>query len=167
MNPIPFKVNSSNTTYLAFSFKPKNNINQIQVNIDISGGFYNLFNDTFINITKLKTDDYFFFAETHQFNFIKLTLTMNNNNNTNTNPFSYIYSYELNRKEDYIYYQTNTNQPTSIIINENQIIVSVSQKISLYTSEYIFFQIRPSYYIDYIIINIDITDNLIDLGKSF
>ena len=82
------KVNSSNTTYLAFSFKPNFNINHMRVNINISGGLFDLLNNTSKNMFNLRPDnDYYFFIEAHQFYFIRLTLTMNNYMNLTTIPF--------------------------------------------------------------------------------
>ena len=163
----PFRVNSSSTTYLAFTFKPNYNISQMLAKIDISGGIYELFKNTSKNITKLKSDDdYFFFTEAKRFNFIKLTLTINNDMNLTTNPFAYVYSEEKSDRRNYYnnYYKKNTS--ISSIINGDQQIVTITQYMSdSEYKKYINFIIRPSYNIDYMLTNIEITDCLIDLNN--
>ena len=157
------KVNSSNTTYLAFSFKPNFNINHMRVNINISGGLFDLLNNTSKNMFNLRSDnDYYFIIEAHQFNFIRLALTMNNYMNLTTNPFSYIYYYQLEDRKNYYYYK-KYEESISPIINEKQIIIS--KNVSGVSTNYIYFRIRPSYYIDKTTIKVDVTDCLINMDN--
>jgi hypothetical protein len=116
-------------------------------------------------MTKLKSDDdYFFFIKAKRFNFIRLTLTINNYSNQTTNPFSYIYSQEKGEKTPNRY--NYKNPLISPIINGNQLIITISQYISgSETTKYINFIIRPSYNIDYMLTNVDITDCFIDLDN--
>ena len=159
MNPISYTIYSSKTNYLAFSIKPNYNIEHTLIKTSISGGSYELLNNTSKYISNLESgNDYFFFIKTKQYDIINLTLTMNNS----ANPFSYIYYQELSQRED-----SNNNfekfQSISEIIKGNQLIISISINISKYSTNYINVNFNPSYNIDIMIANINIHECLFDL----
>ena len=159
------RVFSSLTNYLAFEFKPNYNISHLLVKIDISGGIYELSTNTSKIIIKLKSDDdYFFFIQAKRFNFIRFTLTLKNDINQTKNPFSYINSLE---SYDKVLNGYNYKNPLiSPIINEDKRIITITQYISdSESTKYIYFKIRPSYYIDYMLADVDITDCFIDLDN--
>ena len=150
------------TKYCAFSFKPNFNINHMRVNINISGGLFDLLNNTSNNINNLRSDgDYYFFTKVHRFNFIRLVFTMNNYKLT-TNPFSYIYYYQLSYRNSYQSYR-KYEQSISPIINDKQIIIS--HNVSGDSTNYIYFRIKPTYYIEKTNIKVEVTDCLIDLDN--
>ena len=158
--PILYTVYSNKTNYLAFSIIPKYNISEILVKADISGELYEFYNNTKRYIKNLNIDnDYFFFIKVNQFNFINFTLTMDYKEKE---AFSYIFCEESSSME-YSDDKEIEIQPISSIIDNNQLIVTIHQNISNYSTKYIFFKIRPSYNIDYILANIDITDCLINV----
>ena len=151
-----YQVNRTDTNYFAFSFKPNFNISVMQVNIKISGGIFQLFNNISKNITKLKSkEDYLFYTTTRKFNYIRLTLTMNYNSNMTTAPFLNILFQEL----DYNGYNKGVsikhNKSVSSIRDGDQLIISSSYNISDTSTNYIIFKINPLYNIDYMIANID------------
>ena len=164
ISQILYTVYSNKTNYLAFSIIPKYNINQIFVKVDISGQLYEFYNNTYRYIKNLNTsNDYFFFIRANQFDFINFTLIMDYQTKE---PFSYIFCKELYGME-YSKYNETIIQPISSIINKGKLIVTIYQNISNYETNYIFFRISPSYNIDYILVNMDITNCLIDVTYSF
>lgn len=160
LTPISYTINSTKTNYLVFSIFPNNTINHTIIKIDVSGGLYELFNNFSKNITKIKPDDdYYFFIKVQQFSFIRFTLTMSNNMNLTKNPFSYMYYSELYQSK------IGKNQTINPIIDENQIIVTSSKNVSLYSTQYIYFRIKSLFNIDYMIVNMDKIDSLFDLDN--
>ena len=164
-----FQVNNSNTNYFAFSFKSNYNINFMQVNIELSGGVFQLFNNTSKNIIKLKSNEhYLFYTAAKRFSYICITLTMNYNSNMTTDPFKNFFFQEFYYQDDY---KKDYNQgerhykPVSSIRNGDQLIISVSYNISAEGYKYLFFNITPKYNIDYMIANINVTDCFIDLDN--
>ena len=161
--PKSFKVNLTNTSYLAFSFKTNYNYQHISANINISGGLFDLFNNTSKNMAKLRPDgDYLFFIKSSRFNYIRLTLTMEDYLNQTINPFSYLNSSELSEKGYYKSYKTN-ERSISPIINGQQILIS--QNVTDYSTNYMFFQFKPSYYIESMNIKVYVVDCLLDLDN--
>ena len=158
-----YTVYSSKAKYLAFSIMPPMNYNETKVKLDISGISYELINNTINNITNLKADnDYFFYIKVKQFSFINITLTMNY---FKREPFSYIYYQELAVRENYNDNDKNV-QIILPIINKNQLIISFSKNITKSSINYICFKIKPSYNIEYMLINIDPIEYLIDLDHN-
>ena len=158
-------INSSNTNYLALSFRRKYNnynINDIGFKIDFSGGLFQLFNNAPKNITYLKKNvDYFFYTRIKIFNYIRFTLTMKSNSNITAIPFQNIESQNLREKYDYQKHR-GYNQSISPIINGDKLIISISNNITDQYFYYINFKIRPLYNIDYMVASIDIVDYYID-----
>ena len=162
---ISVKVNSSRTNYLAFSIKPKKDINyRTLVNIDVSGRSYELKNKTSKSISNLKPEnDYHFFIKVAPFYFVNFTLTMNN---LKEMPFSLISHQELMKRDQYDDKKDIINYSISPIIKENQLIVSMSHVISEVSTEYLNVKITPSYNIDNMNAKFDVTNCLIDLFFS-
>ena len=158
----------SNTSYVAISFRrnyDNYNINNIGFKFDILGSMLQLFNNTPNNMTNLKENvDYFFYTKTQRFNNIIFTLTIKNNSNMTKSPFPNIYCQQLQKIEFYKD-KKGYNQPISGIINENQLIISISNYILEEFIYYINFKIRPLYNIDYMIARIDVFDCSIDLDN--
>ena len=159
------EVNSTNTTYFAFSFIPNKTISNMLILIDISGGIFNLFNNITKNITKIKSDnDYLFFIEVKRFSYIIFTLTINNFTNSTMTPFSYIYFEELYNRENYN--RNYKKASISTIKNGNQLILTIIQNISDREEiKYINFKIKPTFNIDYMLANPEVHDCYIDLDN--
>ena len=165
MTQSPIEVNSTNTTYFAFSFIPNKTISNMLILIDISGGIFNLFNNITKNITKIKSDnDYLFFIEVKRFSYIIFTLTINNFTNSTMTPFSYIYFEELYNRENYN--RNYKKASISTIKNGNQLILTIIQNISdREETKYINFKIKPTFNIDYMLANPEVHDCYIDLDN--
>ena len=102
MSPFPYKINSSNTSYFAFSYKPNYNINHMQVNISLSGGLFDLFNNTPKNMSKIRADnDYYFFIKSQRFYFLRLTFEIKDYLNLTNSSFLYINSSQLSERQNY------------------------------------------------------------------
>ena len=142
-----------------------NEIPYLAFNIKNSGGEYQLFNNTSLNVTNLKSNEnYSFYTTPTPLNYIRLTLTMNYNSNMTINPFSYVLIKTLYKGNGVSIYGVY-NKSISSIRNEDELIISVSFNTSNSDITYIFFNITPLYNIDYMIANIDITDCYIGLDN--
>ena len=157
MTPILYTVYSSKSNYLAFSFIPNYDINNGLAKISVSGGSFELFNNTSKYITNLKSEnDYFFFIKTKEFDIINLTLSYPI---TIENPIYYIYYQELSKREGYNN-NFQTIQTVSQILNKTHLTILISQNISKESTQYINYKFRSSNNVDNMIAKINIIECL-------
>ena len=117
---ISYTIDSYLSNYFAFSIIPLYNITYITSKFDISGGSFELKNNSIKNIGYLiAKNDYYLFIPSKQFNNVNLELTMNYMTNT---PFSDVSISELfSRKKSIDYYKS---QSISFKTKNNQLITS-------------------------------------------
>ena len=162
-NEMIIQVNNSNTNYFAFALKPDYGMKSIQANMIISGGLFLLFNNIPKIFTKLKSNEnYLFYTTAKQLSYARLTITINYNSSMSTKLFNGIYCQGLVYKDDYKKSKGNYKSITPII-DGDKLIISASYNNSMSAINYILFFTTPLYNIDYMSVNIDVTDCLIDL----
>ena len=150
---------NESTNFILLKLIPKNTIS-LSIKIDIYGGNYNLLSghlEKFIDI-KRSLDYYYFIKTKHQLVNISLSL-----NYTEIQPINFISIYEYrDNKNRSLYIKKDTIKFVSKK-KENELTSSFLYEISSNLTNYVAFNFKPEFDIDYIYIRMDDIDCTFDL----
>ena len=114
------------------------------------------------NIYSLNSNEtYYFFINAVQYQTININLTMNY---MSTKPFIFSYIYELSNRSSSNYLKLK-DEPNSMLVKNNQLILSFTYLVNQSDTHYIALQLTPNYNINYTVIYINVEGGAYDLSN--
>ena len=156
-----YSINNFDTKYLALLVTPDYDIDYITPKVDMVECSYDLSSGVPLNLTELKSGfSYYFFISASLYDSAEIILTLEHMSNQ---PFSYVNIYEHSIKSSF---HLNTTKQINTTIQNNRIISSFAYSIKSDTTKLLALEIKPTDYIDYFVINIDVQKHLYFLDNG-